>query len=71
MQNAAQDRPIYDSLRVTAAEAGRNAFFFFFFLTGGHREEIILLLAAPTDNPKGEGLACCANEIQENSSILP
>lgn len=44
--------------------------FFFFFLTGGHREEIILLLAAPTDNPKGEGLACCANEILENSSIL-
>lgn len=43
---------------------------FFFFLTGGHREEIILLLAAPTDNPKGEGLACRANEILENSSIL-
>lgn len=70
MQNAAQDRPIYDSLRVTAAKAGRNAFFFF-LLTGGHRKEIILLLAAPTDNPKGEGLACCASEIQENSSILP
>lgn len=69
MQNAAQDRPVYDSLRVTAAKAGRNAFFF--FLTGGHREEIILLLAAPTDNPKGEGLACCANEIQENNSVLP
>ena len=43
---------------------------FSFFLTGGHREGIILLLAAPTDNPKGEGLPCCANEIQENSSIL-
>ena len=44
---------------------------FFFLLTGSHRKEIILLLAAPTDNPKGEGLACCASEIQENSSILP
>lgn len=31
-----------------------------FFSDRGHREEIILLLAAPTDNPKGEGLACRA-----------
>lgn len=62
-----QDRPIYDSLYVTAAKASWNAFL---FLIGCGREEIILLLAAPTDNPKGEGMACCTNEIQEDSSIL-
>lgn len=36
----------------------------------GQREEIILLLAAPIANPKEEGLDCCANEIQEDDSIL-
>lgn len=41
-----------------------------FFLRGGQREEISLLLAAPTDNTKGEGLACCANKIQETGSSL-
>lgn len=43
---------------------------FFFFLTRGQREEITLMLAAPTDNPKEQRLACSANEIQEDGSIL-
>ena len=42
----------------------------FFFSDGGRREEIILLLAAPTDNPKGEVLPCCENEIQEDGSVF-
>lgn len=68
MQKAVQDRPIYDSQHVTAAKASWNAFFF--FSDGGRREEIILLLAAPTDNPKGEVLPCCENEIQEDGSVF-
>lgn len=40
------------------------------FTDRGQREEIILSLAAPTANPKEEGLGRCADEIQEDGSIL-
>lgn len=37
MQKAVQDRPVYDSQHVTAANASWNAFFFFLMGVGGKK----------------------------------